>query len=118
MMNSWQPGTLPPIGFECEIAEPIYNAGTKVRVLCHDDGAAVCRVLEGDKLHSLCQLEISEIRPLRTEIERMREEAGKALFQAINWNNDGHPVSESRMEDYRKAFDAIAAGKIPHITLK
>lgn len=112
-MSSWQPGTLPPVGFECEIAEPIFNAGTKVRVLCHDEGAAVCRILEGDKLHSLCQLEMNEIRPIRTEAERKREEAMNAI-----WNSSGIRARDGGRQAAFDIYDAIASGKIPHITLK
>lgn len=64
MSIEWNGDGLPPLGCVCEIAPPIHGAGTKVRVLCHDENAAVCRILEGDRLHSLCQLEVTEIRPL------------------------------------------------------
>lgn len=113
MSIEWDGKGLPPIGCECEIAKPIYNAGTRVRVLCIDDGAAVCRILEGDRIHSLCQLEVHEIKPTKAT----RESVGQSLFNAINWNHEDEPVSDSRMEDYRKAYDAIAAGKIPGIRL-
>lgn len=73
MSIEWNGEGFPPLGCECEIAEPIYNAGTRVRVLAIDEGAAICRILEGDRLHSLCQLECSEIRPAMTEEERQRQ---------------------------------------------
>lgn len=53
----------------------------------------------------------------RTEAEIKRDEVGLALYHAINWNAEGELVSPSRMEDYKKAYDAIAAGKIPHIRI-
>lgn len=49
--------------------------------------------------------------------DKKREEVGLALYHAINWNAEGELVSPSRMEDYKKAYDAIAAGKIPHIRI-
>ncbi len=111
MSIEWNGEGLPPLGCICEIAEPIYNAGTKVRVLCHDENAAVCRILEGDRLHSLCQLEATEIRPLRTEAERKRDEAKDAIAELCRSSaSNGHSAD--------LIYDAIAAGKIPHITLK
>ena len=110
MSIEWNGEGLPPLGCICEIAEPIYNAGTKVRVLCHDENAAVCRILEGDRLHSLCQLEATEIRPLRTEAERKREEALKDLAEAL-----GHAHG---LFDLLAIYKAIQSGKVRHITLK
>lgn len=57
-------------------------------------------------------------RPIRSEEDKKRDEVGLALYHAINWNAEGDPVSPSRMEDYKKAYDAIAAGKIPHIRIE
>lgn len=57
-------------------------------------------------------------RPLRTEEEKLRDEVGLALYHAINWNEEGEMVGQSRMEDYKKAYDAIAAGKIPGVKLE
>lgn len=110
MSIEWNGEGLPPLGCVCEIAPPIHDAGTKVRVLCHDENAAVCRILEGDRLHSLCQLEVTEIRPARTEAWRKREEAINDIASLIGRG--------TFCEDAAGIYDAIAAGKIPHITLK
>lgn len=109
MSIEWNGKGLPPVGCVCEIAPPIHDAGTKVRVLCHDENSAVCRILEGDRLHSLCQLEVTEIRPVRTEEERKREEAINALSEHF-----GHGAG---LYNISGLYDKIAAGKIPHITL-
>jgi len=105
---AWDGQGLPPLGCVCEINDPIYNAGTKVRVLCHDERAAVCRILEGDRLHSLCQLEATEIRPIRTEAERKRDAAVTAMKQ----------LNIGDYDDPRIIYDAIAAGKIPGVKLE
>lgn len=106
----WHPGALPPLGCEVEIAEPIYNAGTKVRVLCHDENAAICRILEGDEIHSLIQLEIGEMRALRTDAVRKRDESIEDLKAAL-----GHAHG---LFDLMALYSAIESGSIRHITLK
>lgn len=105
----WDGEGLPPVGCVCEIAPPIHDAGTKVRVLCHDENAAVCRIIEGDRLHSLCQLEITEIRPVRTESERRRDGAILAMRESL-----GHAAG---LIEVGNIYRAIAAGKIPGIRL-
>ncbi|MEB5837073.1 hypothetical protein MXF26_12505 [Pantoea dispersa] len=110
MSIEWDGEGLPPLGCICEIAPPIHDAGTKVRVLCHDENAAVCRILEGDQLHSLCQLEAAEIRPVRTEAERKREETITDLQNSL-----GHAYG---LFDLALLYKALASGSIRHITLK
>lgn len=105
---AWNGEGLPPVGTECELAKHLHNAGTKVRVLCHDEGAAVCRIIDGDKSHDLCQLQAFEISPIRTEAERKREEAIEAIYKA--YQEGPGDVEEA-------VYDAIAAGKIPGVKL-
>ncbi|MBD9658068.1 hypothetical protein [Pantoea sp. PNT03] len=110
MSIEWNGEGLPPLGCVCEIAPPIHDAGTKVRVLCHDENAAVCRILEGDRLHSLCQLEVAEIRPVRTEATRKREETIADLQNAL-----GHAHG---LFDLVLLYKALTSGSIRHITPK
>ena len=109
MSVEWNGEGLPPLGCVCEIAPPIHDAGTKVRVLCHDENAAVCRILDGDRLHSLCQLEATEIRPVRTEAVRKRDETIADLQNAL-----GHAHG---LFDLVLLYKVLTAGKIRHITL-
>jgi len=51
------------------------------------------------------------VRPIRTEAERKRDEAISALVAVLN-------EGTSTEDDDRGIYSAIAAGKIPHITLK
>lgn len=113
MSIEWNGEGLPPLGCVCEIAPPIHDAGTKVRVLCHDENAAVCRILEGDRLHSLCQLEVTEIRTVRTEAELRFESAIEALSQVVEYRSGCNHKAMARW-----LYEAISTGKIPHITLK
>ena len=113
MSIEWNGEDLPPVGCECEVAKPIWNAGTRVRVLCHDEGAAVCRIVDGDKLGSLCQLEDFEISPTRTAAERKREDFTSACIGL-----DGSQDWSHSMAYFRGLYDAIAAGKIPGVKLE
>lgn len=106
---AWNGNSLPPVGTECEVAKHLHNAGTKVRVLCHDEGAAVCRVIDGDDLHDLCQLEAFEISPIRTKAERQREEVIDSIANLCHRGDPG--------DDATAIYDAIAAGKIPGVKL-
>jgi len=69
----WVDG-LPPVGEMCQPKPPIWYSDARLRVLCHDEGSAVCRVMDGDKLGSLVQLEPNEIRPIQTPEEKKRNE--------------------------------------------
>jgi hypothetical protein len=71
---AWSGAELPPIGVVCEISPPYRDHGTKVRVLCHDEGDAICRLIEGDELGDIRQFMAAEIRPARTA-EQIAEEA-------------------------------------------
>ncbi|UIL51572.1 hypothetical protein LZU96_15240 [Pantoea agglomerans] len=113
----WNGEGLPPVGTECEYM--VRQAANQFW--------QICTVIASGKENLIADVNGEEVvffapqidfRPRRNEAERKREEVGVALFYAINWNHQDGPVSEARMEDYRKAYDAIAAGKIPHITLK
>ncbi|WP_024666509.1 hypothetical protein [Pseudomonas syringae] len=79
---AWNGEGLPPVGTVCEVAPPIHWRGTKVRVLCLDEGDAVCRVLEGDMLGGLKQLMASELRPIRTA-EQIAEDQRKQEIQEL-----------------------------------
>lgn len=109
---AWNGEGLPPVGTECEVAKHLHNAGTKVRVLCHDEGAAVCRVIDGDKLHDLCQLEAFEISPIRTEAERKRDEFTDACIDLDSSQDWSHST-----DYFRGLYNAIAAGRIPGVKL-
>lgn len=112
----WDGEGLPPVGTHCE-----YNSESNGWVVCEillyrKTVVIIESDIEGEGI-TMTHTKHAEFRPIRTESERKREEVGLALYHAINWNDEGELVGPSRMEDYRKAYDAIAAGKIPGIKL-
>ena len=116
----WNGEGLPPVGTICQAKVPRSIAGwewRRVKVVESGIPGAEKEVLVYD-LETTIPAWTDEFRPLRTEAEKLRDEAGLALYHAINWNAEGEMVSPSRMEDYKKAYDAIAAGKIPGVKLE
>jgi len=117
-MVEWNGEGLPPVGCECELYDLEQWIEVKIKyigdhvVVVHAFGSAV-----HERVFHLAK-HPDKFRPIRPKAERHREEVGRALFDAINWNQCDEPVSDSRMEDYRKAYDAIAAGKIPGVKLE
>lgn len=111
----WNGGGLPPVGTVC--MANLANGWTDVKVAYIGDEGG-CREALVFEIKTTKPAWADEFRPLRTEAEKLRDEAGLALYHAINWNAEGEMVSPSRMEDYKKAYDAIAAGKIPGVKLE
>lgn len=114
--TAWIPGELPPIGAYAEVIDTNsslnYGHGESGEVVAHVENTAVIRMSYG-----LGCFTAKHLRPSKSEAQRKREEAGVAIYHAINWNAEGELASPSRMEDYRKAYDAIAAGEIPGVKL-
>lgn len=111
----WNGDGLPPVGTIC--MANLANGWTDVKVAYIGDEGG-CREALVFEIKSTKPAWADEFRPLRTEAEKLRDEAGLALYHAINWNAEGEMVSPSRMEDYKKAYDAIAEGKIPGVKLE
>lgn len=123
--EKWNGEGLPPVGELIEVNSP-HKGWISANVVAVTDTWLIARYDDGVEFAG-CHRSIDErgvwvdsytlFRPIRTEAERKREQVGLALYHAINWNAEGEIVGPSRMEDYRKAYDAIAAGKIPGIKL-
>ncbi|EOI5740743.1 hypothetical protein ACMS02_001434 [Cronobacter turicensis] len=106
----WDGEGLPPVGCECEA---IYNSDEdewfKVKIIAHDSGRVVGRWLEGNNgdyilYHSFP----GSFRPIRSEADRKRDEIAKDINAAVDASGTlGHMI-----------YDAIAAGKIPHIRIE
>lgn len=116
----WNGDGFPPVGMEIEykFAKANYRTDfSRGKVLSY----GVHNVFMehwASKNEFIQPLDKIEFRPIRSEAERKRDEAGLAIYHAINWNAEGEIMSPSRMEDYKKAYDAIAAGKIPGVKLE
>ncbi|EOC1092104.1 hypothetical protein ACQ9QS_003117 [Cronobacter sakazakii] len=113
----WDGEGLPPVGCECEFFDcekwfkvtMMYGGSQLVVLYDHDN--------QIERSFSTSRID-GKFRPICSEADKKRDEVGLALYHAINWNDEGELVSPKRMEDYKKAYDAIAAGKIPHIRIE
>lgn len=119
-VTQWNGEGLPPVGMEIEykFAKANYRTDfSRGKVLAYGMHNVFMEHW-ASKNEFIQPLDKIEFRPIRSESERKRDEAGLAIYHAINWNAEGELVSPSRMEDYKKAYDAIASGKIPGIKLE
>ncbi|ELY4496697.1 hypothetical protein SMZ66_000366 [Cronobacter sakazakii] len=113
----WDGEGLPPVGCECEFFDcekwfkvtMMYGGSQLVVLYDHDN--------QIERSFSTSRID-GKFRPICSEADKKRDEVGLAIYHAINWNSEGELVSPKRMEDYKKAYDAIAAGNIPHIRIE
>ncbi|ORM55927.1 hypothetical protein HA41_00405 [Pantoea conspicua] len=117
MSIEWNGEGLPPVGCECEVKAEDFYEWTKIKVVYVHNGeiAAVTsspNTYLNDRIEKFSAgYNAAEFRPLRTEAERKREEAKHAIAELCRSSaSNGHSAD--------LIYDAIAAGKIPHITLK
>lgn len=113
----WSGEGLPPVGTVCEFEDN--EKWLKVEVVFSSKWVIVLRSMEKN---AGCGVDVAidlvkdkfadlSLRPIRTEAERRREESVGAMKSAAL-------SSCQSVSDYQAIYDAIAAGKIPHITLK
>lgn len=118
---AWNGEGLPPVGTECESAQPGQINWNKFKVVAVESGSVfgfwyngTSSALDGDKWL---------FRQIRTEADRKREEAVAAICVA----GGGLPFGTGRKIEGSKhvvgqawfdVYDAIAAGKIPGVELK
>ncbi|MFU9138487.1 hypothetical protein [Erwinia tasmaniensis] len=102
----WSGEGFPPVGVECESAQPGQINWAKFKVVAVESGSVfgfwdngISSALDGDKWL---------FRPIRSEAERKREEVAIAHMKQLNIGD---------CEDPQIIYDAIAAGKIPGIRL-
>ncbi len=110
----WNGEGLPPVGLPVELQYWSDGKVEIVRVIAYHGNEAWVEFTDDCRNMLIGN---PQFRPIRSEADKKRDEVGLALYHAINWNAEGELVSPSRMEDYKKAYDAIAAGKIPHIRI-
>lgn len=109
----WDGRGLPPSGVEFEYLRGDFGAdeGRWVKCTMKYAGDKFCIVhLEGDG-ESWLKHEGTKIRPVRSESDKKRDEAVEAM---IKHKDDQIAVTENY---YHAIYDAIAAGKIPHIRI-
>lgn len=119
MSIEWNGEGLPPVGCECEAKMPILDSPLwgwrRVKVVISGMVKAENECLVYD-VETTRPAWADEFRPIRTEEERKRDEFAKLLCDHLDdlteWDS---PVGKVHA---LAIYDAIAAGKIPHITLK
>ncbi|HGH4643597.1 TPA: hypothetical protein ACJIWE_000722 [Enterobacter roggenkampii] len=112
-LAEWDGEGLPPVGCECEFKanDGSWGIGTVLCVgknrifwLCHEDG---------DEYTS--EVNPQEFRPVRSEANKKRDEVAKGLVEYLDKETDIDNVFS--IQDVIGFYDAIAAGKIPHIRI-
>jgi len=111
----WNGEGSPPVGCECECEREVPQGWSRCRINYVSKTLVVYEMLEtGSEYASL--LSAFKFRPIQTEAERKRNEFAKSLCDHLDdlteWDS---PVGKVHAV---AIYDAIAAGKIPHITLK
>lgn len=122
MSIEWNGEGLPPIGCECELVnfygndfpEFVGEHGEEVKIIGSGftNGCPVAFYeADGGRGGMLAYAVEQCFRPIRTEADRNRDEAKNAIAELCRSSaSNGHSAD--------LIYDAIAAGKIPHITLK
>lgn len=107
-MVEWNGEGLPPVGCECELYDS--ESGWEIVFVKYvGNKTVVVDLLDGDEYSF--ELSTCEFRPLRTEAERKRDDAEKALSETFA------QLYDQDISLAKHVYDAIAAGKIPGITL-
>lgn len=124
--QGWNGDGIPPVGCKCEYT--LNNGGTwhecTVEYLVGTQGAVLsCDVYEGVQYVHFCNYDGKLFRPIRSEEEKKREEAVIALsrvdpkvvpFEYGDKCSGGSLIGSA----WYDLYDAIAAGKIPHIRIE
>ena len=106
---SWNGEVLPPVGCECELYDS--ESGWEVVFVKYvGNKTVVVDLLDGDEYSF--ELSTCEFRPLRTEAERKRDDAEKALSDTFA------QLYDQDISLAKHVYDAIAAGKIPGVKLE
>ena len=111
----WSGEGLPPVGCECELFD--CEDWNPVRIKFVGDKYVVTeRTALGYEVVYCVAERPERFRPIRTKAERKRDEFAKSLCTHLDDLTDwDSPVGNVHA---LAIYDAIAAGKIPHITLK
>lgn len=115
----WDGEGLPPVGCKCEWQDKNTKAWIPVVIAYSSEWVTVVRELRplkvGDAveccINNFGEEERLRFRPIRSEADKKRDEAVRAM---ISHKDDPIPDTENY---YHAIYDAIAAGKIPHIRI-
>ncbi|WP_313046733.1 hypothetical protein [Atlantibacter hermannii] len=112
--TQWNGEGMPPVGCECEA---LFYSGRgewyRAKIIGHDEGRVVGRWIEGPKAYEILDYVSPHgaFRPIRSEADQKRKESIGIIADICRSSaSNGHSAE--------LIYDAIAAGKIPHIQLK
>ena len=106
--EGWNGEGMPPVGSIVELMDDSQSsAWEQVTIKFYGDAFAVWGANGREESNSLCHV---RVRPIRTEADRKREEAINEIASLIGRG--------TFCDDAAGIYDAIAAGKIPHIKLE
>lgn len=119
----WDGVGLPHAGCECEWQDKNTKKWQPVTVVYASEWVTVVREINKEKGDDLVEVAIEnygdesrrKFRPLSTEAERKRDESAKAM--ARHANDDENRGFDAGLRNCLSIYDAIAAGKIPGVTL-
>lgn len=110
----WNGEGLPPVGCECEFINDGIPWGT-VEVLAHNLGVVVFKT-DTNGYHGIVPSKIRVFRPIRnirSEVDKKRDAAVDELSSVIDYRNG---CASKPLAGW--LYDAIAAGKIPHVHIE
>lgn len=114
-ITEWDGEGLPPIGCECEY-ETKFDGWQPVRIeLIKSEGIAFTWLANSQAYNGLDCVGVQKsgsFRPIRSEADKKRDEAVVELSSVIDYRNG---CSSKPLAGW--LYDAIAAGKIPHIRI-
>lgn len=113
MSIEWNGEGMPPVGCQVYIVDTNgslrYGQGERGEVVAHVENTAFVRMSYG-----LGCLEAEFLRPVSTEAQLKRSQTCDKIYGAMC----NAERKDNRSDMAEAVYDAIAAGKIPHITLK
>lgn len=112
----WDGNGLPPVGCECEY-ETKFDGWQPVRIeLIKSEGIAFTWLSNSQAYNGLDCVGVQKsgsFRPIRSEADKKRDEAIESIKAMLMYDYGDDP----RLNDAVILYDAIAAGKIPHIRI-
>lgn len=108
-ITAWEGEGLPPVGVECEMLNKVNKRWYPVKI-CFIDGDNMAWIeSNGGVIDCTGSAYLKEFRPIRSA----RDKAVEAI--SIIRDRDGYKIAACMCEPI---YDAIAAGKIPHVKLE
>lgn len=114
-VTEWEGEGFPPVGVECEILNKVNKRWYPVKI-CFIDGNNMAWIeSNGGVIDCTGSAYLKEFRPINSESERRRDESVKKILTHLNETDS---FNMSNYDSAASLFDAIAAGKIPHVRLE